>query len=51
MVITHLPRHFTRKLMSVLVTLEADTSTMRLFGWLSSVWLGSVGNAGMLVVL
>lgn len=37
----HLPRHLTRKLISVLVTLAADTSTMRLGGWLSSACLAS----------
>lgn len=41
---SHFPRHFTRKLMSVWVTREADTSTMRLFGSLPSWTGGSVGS-------
>lgn len=41
---TDLPRHLTRKLTSVLVTLAANTSTMRLFGWLFSFGFGSKEN-------
>lgn len=38
---TYLPRHFTRKLMSVLVSLMVDTSIMRLVIWLFKIGLGS----------
>lgn len=37
--------------MSVLVTREANTSTMRLFGWLFSAYLGSVEDILLQVVL